>query len=143
MPKVRVAWRSVCFIRQPEGVHGTEEDPVEYVASIGLEANVPPLAEVGVFVNREVFVVVPKPADMFVIARGITKGKRPGISPSRLVEIRAACFRVGIAKVPCQSGPDFIGKLVIIKEISVKYTVISGDRQWPPRLIRLRCRDLP
>src|SRR3981189_2735049 len=80
---------------------------------------------------------------MFVIARSITKGKRAGVSPSRLVEIRAAGFRVGIAKVPCQSGPDFVGELIVVKEVSIKYTVISGDRQWPPRLIRLRCRDLP
>jgi hypothetical protein len=42
---------SISVIRQPELIHRAEESAVEDVASIGLEPNVPALAEVGVLVK--------------------------------------------------------------------------------------------
>src|SRR5712675_1425294 len=80
MPKVFVP-----IIRLPERIHRAEESTVEDVASIGLEPHVPPFAEVGVLVNREVFVEVLEPADIFVLSGSVTKPEQARIRPSRLI----------------------------------------------------------
>src|SRR5260370_20452839 len=131
------------IIRQPERVHWAEENTVEDVASIGLEPHVPAFAEVGVLINREVFVEVLKAAYIFIFPGRVSKGERARVGPSRLVEISAVGFGVGIAKGSCQSAPNFIGDLIVVEEEPAKRTVICGDRQRPPGLVGLRCRDLP
>src|SRR5712671_3544817 len=135
MPKVLVS-----IIRLPERVYRAEESTVEDVSSIGLEPHVPALTEVGVLIDREVFVEVLKPADIFIISRSITKGERAGVRPSRLIEITV---RRGILERSRQPTPHFIGELIVVEEEPPKNAVVGGDGERPPGLVRLSCRDLP
>src|SRR5258708_20725397 len=115
---------AVAIIRQPERVHWAEENTVEDVASIGLEPHVPAFAEVGVLINREVFVEVLKAAYIFLFPGRVPKADLPRVGPSRLVEISAVGFGVGIAKGSCQSAPNFIVELIVVEEEPAKRTVI-------------------
>jgi len=135
MPKVLVS-----VIRLPERIHRAEESTVEDVASIGLESHVTAFAEVGVLIDREVFVEVLKPADIFIISRSITKGECAGVRPSRLIEITV---RRGILERSRQPTPHFIGELIVVEEEPPKDAVVGGDGERPPGLVGLRCRYLP
>src|SRR6267378_96667 len=135
MPKVLVS-----IIRLPERVYRAEESAVEYVASIGLESHVPSLAEVGVLIDREVFVEVFEPSDVLVQSGSVTKGEGARVRPSRLIQV---AVRSGILERSGQSAPDFVRELVVVEKEPPEDAIIGRDHQRPPGLVRLRCRDLP
>src|SRR5260370_23844408 len=115
---------AVSIIRQPERIHRAEESTVEDVPSIGLESNIPAFAEVGVLVNREVFVEVLETADIRILPGSIPEAQRPGVRPSRLVKITVGSR---ILKRSGQAASDFVRELVVIKEEPSKI-VIRSDR---------------
>src|SRR5438445_8140500 len=130
MPKVGIPWRPVCFSRQPELVHGAEENTVEDVAGIGLDPNISALTEVRVLEDGEVLVEVPKTTDARILAGSITEGKHARVGPSCLVEITV---RFGVFEGSRQSVPGFIGELCVVKEKRAKNAVRSRNGERPSR----------
>ena len=104
-----------------------EEDAIQDVAGVSLESNIPALSEVRVLVDREIFVVISKPADVLILSRRIAEGKLSRVGPCRCIQI-SVLVRVAEASRQRVGAADFVGILGIVKEVPAEVIVRHRNR---------------